>query len=88
MLELLLQFLDVLQLKVTNQTNRGLSALRVLFDPQCGARFETSCWSGASGVPAGEIESAELTSRGIADSSEMLILRKKLSETFAPPYSL
>ena len=39
LLELLLQFLDVFQLKVTNQTNRGLSALGILFDPQCSARF-------------------------------------------------
>jgi hypothetical protein len=27
-------------LKVTNQTNGRLSALRLLFDPQCRARFE------------------------------------------------
>jgi hypothetical protein len=32
----------VLQLKVTNQTNRGLSALRMLFDPQCCCSIRTS----------------------------------------------
>ena len=32
--QLLLQFLDVFRLKVTNKTNRDPSALRVLFDPQ------------------------------------------------------
>jgi hypothetical protein len=32
MLELLVQFPDVLRLKVTTQANRGLSALRSLFD--------------------------------------------------------
>ena len=41
-LQLLLEFPDVFQLEVTNQTNRGLSASRMLFDPQCRARFETS----------------------------------------------
>ena len=34
MLELLFQFPDVLRLKVTNQTNRGLSTLRILFNLQ------------------------------------------------------
>ena len=34
-LELLFQFLEVLQLKVTNQTNRSRSALRTPFDLQC-----------------------------------------------------
>src|SRR3984893_3533216 len=34
MLELLFQFPDVLRLKVTNQTNRCLSALRILFNLQ------------------------------------------------------
>ena len=40
--QLLLQFLDMFDLKMTNQANRGLSALRMLFDPQFPARFETS----------------------------------------------
>ncbi len=34
MLELLFQFPDVLRLKVTNQTNRCLSTLRILFNLQ------------------------------------------------------
>jgi hypothetical protein len=34
MLELLFQFSDVVRLKVTNQTDRGLSTLRILFNLQ------------------------------------------------------
>jgi hypothetical protein len=34
MLELLFQFLEVLRLKVTNQTDRCLSTLRILFNLQ------------------------------------------------------
>ena len=88
MLDLLLQFLDVFHLKVTNQANRGLSALRVLFDPQFRARFETSSPCGASGVPAGLIESEELTSRGMADCSEMLILQKNSAKPLPAPFAV
>jgi hypothetical protein len=88
LLELLLQFLHVFQLKMTNQTNRGLSALQMLFDPQCPARFERSSPSGASAVPAGQIESVELRSKEIADCSEMLIARKHPVQPSAALYAL
>lgn len=39
---------------------------------------------GASGMPAGKIESAELASRGIADCSEMLILQNKIQRNLRP----
>jgi len=35
LLELLLQFPDVLRLKATNQADRGLTAVRILFNPHC-----------------------------------------------------
>ena len=35
LLELLLQFPDMLRLKATNQADRGLTAVRVLFNPHC-----------------------------------------------------
>jgi hypothetical protein len=40
MLELLFQFLEVLRLKVTNQTDRCLSTLRILFNLLRSSRLD------------------------------------------------
>jgi hypothetical protein len=79
LIDLSSQFLNVLRLEVTNQTNRGLSASRVLFDlqaPVTSIRAPSSRVSARS-VPTQTIESAELTAREIADFRVMLIFRQK-----------
>jgi hypothetical protein len=72
------QFLNVLPFKVTNQTNRCLSASRILFDLQSplASIGASSCRVSASGVPTQSIESAGPTAREIADFQEMPIFRQ------------
>jgi hypothetical protein len=78
LLELPFQFLDVLRLEVTNQTNRGLSASRILFDLQSplASIGALSSRVRASGMPTQSVEAAGLTAREIADFREMLIFRQ------------
>src|SRR6266436_7479893 len=65
MLELLFQFPEVLRLKVTNQTNRCRSTLRILFNLQCPpASIGVSSWVNATAVPTRFIESTQLYSAG------------------------
>jgi hypothetical protein len=72
------QFLNVLRLEVTHQTNRGLSASRILFDLQSplASIGPPSSRGSASGVPTQSTESAGLTAREIADFQEMPIFRQ------------
>jgi len=66
-LELPFQFPDVLRLKVPNQTNGGLSALRILFNLQCPLASDIGV--NASGVPTQLIESVALNAREVVEVS-------------------
>ena len=77
MLELLFQFPDVLRLKVTNQTNRCLSTLRIRFNLQGPpASIGVSSWVNATAVPTQFIESTSFRVQEIAEVSEILTVQK------------
>jgi hypothetical protein len=79
MLELLFQFPDVLRLKVTNQTNRCLSTLRILLNLQGSTRLDWSVGHLGSMQLVCQRNSLNLRSfavQEIAELSEILTVQK------------
>jgi hypothetical protein len=77
MMELLFQFPDVLRLKVTNQTNRCLSTLRILFNLQGPpASIGVSSGVNATAVPTQFLNLLSFTVQEIAEVSEILTVQK------------
>ncbi len=78
MLELLFQFPEVLRLKVTNQTNRCLSTLRILFNLQGPPAFDWSVILGQMQLlcQRNSLNLRSFTVQEIAEVSEILIVQK------------